>query len=121
MGVELPVRTKSMGQKVAERRYLTKGELVVIRCNKKCNIRLMDDVNFEQFKRGSVPEYLGGFYHILPAKIIVPASGYWNIDVDAGWLDPDVKCEIDCISGGYAVQRRNDDDATPKECSESLP
>jgi hypothetical protein len=111
-----------MGKKVYERRYLTKGELVVVNCDRKCNIRLMDDVNFEQFRRGTAHEYFGGFYHVLPAKIVVPASGYWNIDIDAGWLDPVVHCKIDYSKAGY-LARHGDTEApaTPKEHSELLP
>ena len=67
-----------------ERTKLERGDLVVVDCDHQCNIRLLDDANFEEFRRGRRHKYFGGFYRWLPARIVVPNAGYWNVVVDLG-------------------------------------
>ena len=60
------------------REQLSQGDVVVVECDHQCNIRIIDDQNFEYFKHGREHKYYGGFYRILPARIVIPQSGYWN-------------------------------------------
>lgn len=67
-----------------KREYLSEGDVVVVDCSHRCNIRLMNDGNFQDFRRGGTHQYLGGHYDKLPARIMVPESGYWNVTLDLG-------------------------------------
>ena len=84
---------------VHAREQLDQGDVVVVECNHHCNIRLTDDRNFENFIHGRLHKYYGGFYRILPARIVVPESGYWNVTLDLGGRPENVKYEIKYVKG----------------------
>lgn len=44
----------------------------------------MDDRAFQSYRSGRQYTYYGGFYKMLPAKIPVPSSGFWNVVLDLG-------------------------------------
>jgi hypothetical protein len=44
----------------------------------------MGDSDFSSYRRGGRHQYYGGHYDRLPARIVVPADGYWNITLDLG-------------------------------------
>lgn len=67
-----------------QREYLNVGDVVVVDCSHRCNIRLMSDNDFASYRRGGSHRYHGGHYERLPAHIVVPSSGYWNIALDLG-------------------------------------
>ena len=67
-----------------QREYLNEGDIVVVNCSNRCNIRLMSDSDFYSYRRGRSHRYHGGHYGRLPARIVVPGDGYWNITLDLG-------------------------------------
>lgn len=71
-------------QFVHSREYLSEGDVVVVECTHQCNVRLTDDSNFSKFKSGAAHRHYGGFYKMLPARIVVPYTGDWNITIDLG-------------------------------------
>jgi hypothetical protein len=83
---------------IHERQSLTEGDIVVVACDNQCNVRLMDDANFAYFKQGQRHRYYGGFYRLLPARIIVPVSGYWNVVIDPGPGLANIRHQINYIT-----------------------
>lgn len=73
-----------MAAVIRERKLLNRGDVVVVQCDHPCNIRLIDDENLPKLKSGERYAYLGGFYRILPARIVIPKDGYWNLSVGLG-------------------------------------
>jgi len=71
---------------VQAREYLSHGDIVAVDCSHQCNVLVMDDANFQNYRTGGQFRYSGGFYKRLPAVITVPHSGHWNtiIDVPGG-------------------------------------
>ncbi len=69
---------------VHERRFLRRGDIVVVACSQPCNERLTDDVNFERFGSGRSHNSYGGFFREMPARIPAPDQGHWNVTVDLG-------------------------------------
>jgi len=67
-----------------EREYLHRGDIVVVDFSHRCNVRLMSDSDFQSFRSGRNHHYYGGNYDRLPARITVPADGWWNITLDLG-------------------------------------
>ena len=67
-----------------QREYLNQGDVVVVNCSHRCNIRLMSDSDFASYRQGGSHHYFGGHYDRLPARIAVPQDGYWNITLDLG-------------------------------------
>ena len=46
------------------------------------NVLLLDDANFEKYKKGEPFAYHGGFYSKSPAILKPPRSGEWHLIVD---------------------------------------
>jgi hypothetical protein len=69
---------------VHAREYLNAGDIVIVQCSHQCNVRVMSDTDFQNFKRGGSHNYHGGHFKMLPARVAVPSSGYWNTTVDLG-------------------------------------
>ena len=67
-----------------QREYLHQGDVAVVNCSHRCNIRLMSDSDFSSYRRCGSHHYFGGHYDRLPARIEVPEDGYWNITLDLG-------------------------------------
>jgi len=81
---------------VRDRRQLNAGDMVVVTCDRQCDIRLVDDSNLERYKSGSRHQYLGGFYSVSPVRIVVPSAGYWNVALYGGG-GIGVKCDVEYI------------------------
>jgi hypothetical protein len=81
---------------VHEQQYLNAGDVVIVDFDTQCNVMVMDDINFRNFKSGRKFEYHGGFYDKRPAQIKVPRTGNWNIYID-GWGTGQLKYEISYI------------------------
>lgn len=71
-------------QHLHKREYLNKGDIVEVNCSHQCNILLMDDANYTSYKTGRSFHHYGGFYNMLPARIVVPETGNWNVVLDLG-------------------------------------
>ncbi len=82
-----------------KREYLNIGDIVEVKCTHQCNIKLMDDTNYSNYKSGRSCKYYGGFYEILPARISVPHKGNWNIVIDLGGGSANIKYSINIIKG----------------------
>jgi hypothetical protein len=80
-----------------ERQRLNQGDLVVVNCDYQCDVRLTDDRNFDNFRQGRRHQYYGGFYQLLPARIVVPDTGDWNITVDVGGRRETARYHIDYV------------------------
>jgi hypothetical protein len=74
--------------------YLDDGDIVIVDSSHQCNVRLMDDANFERFRRGAQHEYYGGAYKMFPARIRVPRSGHWNVTLDLGGGSANIRYSI---------------------------
>lgn len=71
-----------------ERMHLETGDLVVVRCGRPARVRLCDDANLPRRLAHEPCESLGGFHRVVPARIVVPRSGFWNVTVEPGGIDP---------------------------------
>ena len=67
-----------------KREYLNAGDVVLVDCSHRCNVRVMDDPDFSSYRKGGFHHCHGGHYNRLPARITVPEDGYWNVTLDLG-------------------------------------
>ncbi len=79
------------------REYLAAGDVVVVDCSHECNIRLTDDINFQNFRSGRSHRAYGGFYKMFPARIAVPHDGYWNVTIDLGGGRANIRYSINYL------------------------
>lgn len=84
------------------REYLHGGDIVIVQCSHQCNVRVMDDSNFHSFRSGGQHRYYGGFYRQLPARIAVPQSGDWNVTIDLGSGQADIRYSINYLKRAAA-------------------
>lgn len=80
-----------------KRLQLHQGDIVVVDCSHQCNIMILTDSNFNNYKRGGRFEYHGGFYERLPARIAAPHTGAWNVVLDLGGGSAHIKHSISVI------------------------
>ncbi len=86
-----------MSDFIHAREYLHEGDVVIVNCSHQCNVRVMDDSNFSSFQRGGQNRYYGGFYKMLPARIVVPSDGYWNTTIDLGGGSANIRYNINYL------------------------
>lgn len=46
------------------------------------NVRLLDNLNFQNYKAGRRHKYIGGLARRSPVRLVVPHNGHWHITVD---------------------------------------
>jgi hypothetical protein len=66
------------------REWLDEGDLVIVNCDHQCNVLLTDDINFQNYRSHRGFNYFGGHFKILPARVQVPSTGFWNVTIDLG-------------------------------------
>jgi len=86
-----------MSDFIHAREYLAAGDVVVVNCSHQCNVRLMDDSNFQAYRTGGQHRAYGGFFRRLPARITVPDNGYWNVTIDLGGGQANINYSINYI------------------------
>nr|WP_231398201.1 DUF1883 domain-containing protein [Photorhabdus temperata] len=66
--------------------HLNQGDVVVVQCSHQCNVLLMTDSNFSNYRSGHGFQHHGGggFFQRLPARLTAPYSGHWNVTIDLG-------------------------------------
>lgn len=47
-------------QFMRKREYLNRGDVAVVDCSHRCNIRLISDLDFQSYRRGGSHHYHGG-------------------------------------------------------------
>ncbi|WP_210504687.1 DUF1883 domain-containing protein [Pantoea ananatis] len=62
-----------------DKKYLQAGTVVSVQCSHQINVLVMDDTNFNKYRRGESCRTYGGFYTQFPANVPVPSTGNWNV------------------------------------------
>lgn len=76
---------------------LNNDDVVEVTLDKQANVRLLDDLNFGQYKRGQRHSYFGGLAKVSPVKLRPPHSGRWHLVVDLGGHSGTVKASVRTI------------------------
>jgi Domain of unknown function (DUF1883)/TIR domain len=66
--------------------HLNGGDIVEVTLTAWANVFLVDNSNFERYRRGDEYRYYGGLAKQSPTRITVPSSGYWHCVVDTRGL-----------------------------------
>ncbi|WP_426576756.1 DUF1883 domain-containing protein [Xenorhabdus stockiae] len=82
-----------------KRMSLNQGDIVEVDCSHQCNILLMTDSHFNNYKNSRRFQHHGGggFFRQLPARLGVPYSGYWNVTIDLGGGSGNIRHSISII------------------------
>ena len=76
----------------------SQGDVVRVTLDKQANVRLMDDANFNAYKRGQQHRYYGGLATKSPIDITVPHGGSWNLVVDLGGYAGTVRASVQVLN-----------------------
>ncbi|UAN42658.1 DUF1883 domain-containing protein [Enterobacter sp. JBIWA008] len=74
-------------------------DMVEVTLDKQANVRLLDDYNFGQYKRGAQHKYYGGHTKTSPVRLKAPSAGHWNVVIDLGGYSGTVKASVNIIKG----------------------
>lgn len=88
-----------MGDHLHERLSLNAGDVVEVDCDTQCNVMLLSDSDYAQYKRGGSFRYSGGHFKQFPARLSPPHPGMWNIVLDLGGGSATVRHSIRVIRG----------------------
>jgi hypothetical protein len=70
------------------------GEGVQVTLDKQANVRLLDDSNFERYKRGEQHTYYGGLAKVSPVHLRPPQPGHWHVVIDLGGYAGTVQASV---------------------------
>jgi hypothetical protein len=73
---------------------LAPGEVVEITLDKPANVRLLDDANFSNYRRGTRHSYYGGLPKESPARLTAPRAGRWHLVIDLGGYAGSVRASV---------------------------
>jgi len=78
---------------------LTGDDIVEVTLDKQANVRLMDETNFSNYKRGERHHYHGGLTKHSPARLAPPHSGHWHLVIDLGGYPGTVTASVRALRG----------------------
>ncbi len=70
------------------------GEAVLVELDHAANVKVMDDPNFDRYRRGEAHRYFGGHATQSPFCIRPPRAGRWHVTVDLGGYPGSVRAGI---------------------------
>ena len=73
-------------------------EVVQVVLRQPSYLRLMDDDNYINYRRGDQYRYHGGMASGSPAVIKPPTPGAWHLAIDLGGEDGDVKATVHIVN-----------------------
>jgi Domain of unknown function (DUF1883) len=86
-----------MADFIHAREYLEAGSVVIVDCSHRCNVCVMDDANFSAYRSGRRFSHYGGHFTYFPTRIAVPSAGYWNVTIDLGGGNANIRYRINYL------------------------
>lgn len=83
---------------IHKRDYYHSGDIIVLDCDTQCNFMVMSDTNFSAYRNLGSFKYHGGFYKYFPARIAIPSDGYWNIVIDVGGGQANIRYSLSVVN-----------------------
>ncbi|MBW3595972.1 MAG: DUF1883 domain-containing protein [Planctomycetes bacterium] len=78
---------------------LDANDAVEVVLDKQANVRLMDDANFNQYRRGAQHRYFGGLAKESPVTLAPPHAGHWHLVIDLGGYAGSVSASARILQG----------------------
>lgn len=67
---------------------------VEVTLDKQANVRLLDDDNYNKYRRGEQHTYYGGLAKNSPARVTPPRYGHWHLVIDLGGYSGRVNASV---------------------------
>lgn len=78
---------------------LTQDDVVEVTLDKQANVRLLDPVNYENYRKGSEHRYYGGLAKESPLRLSAPRAGHWHLVIDLGGFAGTVRASANVLRG----------------------
>ena len=76
---------------------LNSNDTVVVRLDKQANVKLLNDSNFTNYKRGGRCTYYGGLAKSSPAHVTAPHAGRWHLVIDIGGYTGTIRASVSVV------------------------
>ncbi|MCD6396137.1 MAG: DUF1883 domain-containing protein [Spirochaetaceae bacterium] len=73
---------------------LKKGDVVEVKLDKQANVQLLDELNFNNYKKGKKYSQIGGLSKKLIINLTSPYKGHWHLVIDLGGHAGTVKASV---------------------------
>lgn len=70
------------------------------------NVRLMDSLNFQNYRNGRSHRYTGGLATKSPVRLQIPSSGNWHLTVDLQGMKGNVRSSVRTLPGALPTLRQ---------------
>jgi hypothetical protein len=77
----------------------TLGQIVEVTLDKQANVRLLDDSNYQSYRRGVAHTYYGGLAKVSPIRLNPPHAGHWHVVIDLGGYAGTVRAGVRVVGG----------------------
>jgi len=67
---------------------------VIVGVDSQCNVLLMTDLDFSDYRSGRPFRYYGGWATHSPAQLVPPHHGHWHVVVDLGGRAGTVRASV---------------------------
>lgn len=78
---------------------LNANDIVVVTLDKQANVRLLDNLNYSNYRHGKKHKYYGGLIKKSPVHLSSPHSGHWHLVIDLGGRTGTVNASVRIIKG----------------------
>ena len=74
-------------------------DTVLVELDRQANVRLMDSINYQKYRKGQRHQYYGGLATHSPARLQAPHSGHWHVVIDLGGYAGTVRASVQVAKG----------------------
>lgn len=87
-----------MFEHIHARNYLEKESVIRVHLKDACWVRVMDDMNYNRFRRSEDYRAIVDVVSISPHDVVVPHSGMWNVVLDLNGSAGNIRHRIEYYS-----------------------
>jgi len=73
-------------------------DVIQVHLDKRANVRLMDQENFQKYRSRQQHKYYGGYATTSPVRLRPPHSGHWYVVIDLGGYAGTVKASVEKLA-----------------------
>lgn len=78
---------------------LDANDVVEVTIDRQANVRLLDEINFLNYRNGERHTYYGGLAKVSPVHLRPPHAGHWHLVIDLGGYAGVVRASVRTIKG----------------------
>lgn len=73
------------------------NDIIQVTLDKQANVKLMDSINYQNYRAGRQHKYYGGLAKVSPINLKVPYQGHWRLVIDLGEYAGTVHASVQII------------------------